>query len=171
MNKIKPLMLVFILLCTISFINTKADVIKKDINDKPILQVNKSSDYLNTSDIEKVAHIKGVKLIPKNPLKGAGGDLNFATNEGKLILMVQIVNKSNYEGYKKYFFKSDIKDLGIQAMEGGTLPDRENNLVVFTKGDKCIALTVFADLNDTNKNMLSVEQTIKLAKIIANRIE
>lgn len=170
MYKIKLLNLIFILLLTFISLNTKAAIISKNIYIKPILQEKKSSDYLTSSEIEKVANIKGVKLVPKNPLKGERGDLNFTTSDGKLILMIQIVNKSNYSGYKKYFFKSYIKNLGDQAMEGGTLPDRQNNLVVFTKGNKCIVLTVFAKLNDTNKNMLSVEQTIKLAKIIESKI-
>ncbi len=170
MNKIKPLSLLFILLFIIISFNTKA---AKNINDRksiPVVQEAKSSDYLTASDIEKVTHIKGVKFVPKNPLKGAEGDLNFSTSDGKLILMVQIVNKSNYQGYKKYFFKSDIRGLGDQAMEGGTLPDRQNNLIVFTKDNKCIALTLFAKLNDTNKNVLSMDQAIKLARIIDKRM-
>jgi hypothetical protein len=35
------------------------------------------NDYLTAADIEKVSGMTGVKLIPKDPSKGAGGNLNF----------------------------------------------------------------------------------------------
>lgn len=126
--------------------------------------------YLTTTDIEKISGITGVKLIPRNPKIGAGGDLNFAAGDDKMIVMVQIVSKNNYEGYKKYFFKSDITGLGERAMKGATIPNFPENVVAFTKGDKCIALTVFVNKKDFRKNMLSIEQTTELAKIIDSRM-
>ena len=128
--------------------------------------------YLKASDIEKTAGLKGVKSIERNPSIGAGGDLNFATADGKLIVMIQVVSKSQYAGYKQYFFKSDIKGVGEQAMEGTTIPGMPPNLVAFTKGVECVALTAFGDqASDGKKNMLTIDQMKALAKTIASRMK
>lgn len=128
--------------------------------------------YLKAGDIEKTAGLKGVKSIERNPSIGAGGDLNFATADGKLIVMIQVVSKSQYAGYKQYFFKSDIKGVGEQAMEGTTIPGMPANLVAFTKGVECVALTAFGDqASDGKKNMLTIDQMKDLAKTIASRMK
>ena len=46
------------------------------------------AQYLTVQDVEKITGLQGVKLVPRDPSKGAGGDLNFANKDGKLILMV-----------------------------------------------------------------------------------
>jgi hypothetical protein len=129
------------------------------------------ADLLTAADITKVSGLAGAKLVPKNPSKGAGGDLNFATSEDKMIVMVQVVNKRDYVGYQKIDVKvTAIKGLGDQAMQGATSTYTPPNQVVFTKGNTCIALTVFGDPKDFGKNMLTIEQTIELAKIIISRM-
>lgn len=131
------------------------------------------NDYLTAADIEKVSGLTGVELIPRNPKIGAGGTLNFATTNGdtNLIVMVQVVSKSYYEGYKEVCKEnSGIKGLGDQAMRGATISNYPENLVAFTKGNTCIALTVFGNMKDIGKNMLTIEQTTELAKIIASRL-
>jgi hypothetical protein len=128
-------------------------------------------NYLKAGDIEKTTGLKGVKSIAKQSLPGAGGDLNFATADDKLIVMIQVVGKSNYAGYKKYFFKADIKGMGDEALEGTTIPGQASNLVAFTKGTECVALTTFGDsTSGGKKNMLTVTQLTVLAKIIASRM-
>lgn len=126
------------------------------------------NNLLTAADVTKVSGFTA-KLTPKNPNIGAGGDLNFATADNKLIVMVQVVSKSYYAGYKT-FFKAAIKGLGDEAMQGATMPGYPNNQVAFVKGTQCVALTVFGDPNKLGKNMLTIEQTIELAKIIASRM-
>lgn len=130
-----------------------------------------NADLLTAADIVKVTGLAGAKLTPKNPSIGAGGDLNFATADNKLIVMVQVVNKRDYEGFKKYDVKvTAIKGLGDQAMQGATSTYTPPNQVVFTKGNTCVALMVFGDSKNIGKNMLTIEQTIELAKIIVSRM-
>jgi len=126
--------------------------------------------YLTAADIQNVSGLKGVKSIPKTPNIGAGGDLNFTTGDNNLIVMVQVVAKSQYAGYKQMFFKAAVQGLGEEEMHGATVKGGAANLVAFTKGVNCIALTVFANPKDFSKNMLTIEQTIKLAKIIVTRM-
>jgi hypothetical protein len=129
------------------------------------------NDYLTAADIEKVSGMTGVKSIPRDPGKGAGGNLNFAAGDDYLIVMVQIVDKSYYEGYKKVLKgNSEIMGLGDQAMRGATIPSYPENFVVFTKGNTCIALTVFANMKEIGENMLTIEQTTELARVIASRL-
>jgi hypothetical protein len=129
-------------------------------------------NYLKANDIEKVAGLKGVKSVAKGALSGAGGDLNFATSDDKLIVMVQVVGKSQYVGFKKYFFKSSIKGLGEEAMEGASVPGMPSNVVVFVKGAQCVALTAFGDAASGGKKfMLTIAQMSELAKTIAARMK
>jgi len=129
-------------------------------------------NYLKTSDLEKATGLKGVKSIAKGSAAGAGGDLNFTTADGTLIVMIQVVGKSNYAGYKKMFFKADMKGLGDQAMEGATVPKQPSNLVAFTKGTECVALMAFGDAaSGGSKFMLTIAQLTELAKIIASRMK
>jgi hypothetical protein len=129
-------------------------------------------NYLKSSDLEKATGLKGVKSIAKGTAAGAGGDLNFTTADGTLIVMIQVVGKSNYAGYKQMFFKADIKGVGEQAMEGATVPKQPSNLVAFTKGAECVALMAFADAaSGGKKNMLTIAQLTGLAKTMASRMK
>jgi hypothetical protein len=129
------------------------------------------NDYLNATDIEKVTGMTGVKLIKKDGSKGAGGHLNFAASDDNLIVMIQFVHVSQYEGFKLLCKEiSEIKGLGDQALRGSTIISYPENVVAFTKGNTCIALLAFGDMNDLGKNMLTIEQTTELAKIIASRL-
>jgi hypothetical protein len=42
---------------------------------------------LTIADVQSVTGVKGLKLVPKNPAKGAGGDLNFLKPDGSLLVM------------------------------------------------------------------------------------
>ena len=59
--------------------------------------------YLTGADVDKAVGMKGVKLIPRGSVAGAGGDLNFADASGELILMVQFTDAKSYEAYQKKY--------------------------------------------------------------------
>ncbi len=51
------------------------------------------ADYeklLTIEEVESVTGIEGIKLVPRNPQIGAGGELNFALADGSMVLMVGI---------------------------------------------------------------------------------
>ncbi len=132
---------------------------------------NAYAGYLTAADVERVTGRPGMKAIDRDPSVGAGGDLNFATRNDETALMVQIVDKSYYAGFKEPYFKSALPGIGDEAFEGGTLPGYPPNIVVFAKGDKCVALTAFGDLKaDTPTNLLTTGQLAELARIIASRM-
>lgn len=122
---------------------------------------------LAPADIEKVSGLKNVGMTEKNPSVGAGGDLNFVVGEGQLVMMVQVVDKSQYAGYKENFFKAAVDGVGEEAMQGTTLPGNPNNIVVFIEGPNCVALT---SLTNSEGIKITVDQMVDLAKIIDSRL-
>ena len=44
------------------------------------------AQFLTVQDVEKITGFHGVKIVPADASKGAGGDLNFANSNGDLIL-------------------------------------------------------------------------------------
>jgi hypothetical protein len=132
---------------------------------------NTYAGYLTAADVEKVTGRAGMKYIDRDPTVGAGGDLNFTTSDDVTALMVQIVAKSYYAGFKEPYFKSALSGVGDEAFVGAMLPGYPPNIVVFAKGDKCVALTAFGDQSaSTPTNLLTTDQLAELAKIIASRM-
>lgn len=74
--------------------------------------------YLTGADIEKITGIKGVKLIPRLSVAGAGGDLNFVDGTGELILMVQVTDAKNFDAFQKKYSKGTVAGVGDQAVQG-----------------------------------------------------
>ena len=62
---------------------------------------------LSAADVSKVTGISGIRLVPQGSQVGAGGTLNFARPDGKLVLMV---NLGPAELYRK---ARDSKELEI----------------------------------------------------------
>jgi hypothetical protein len=128
--------------------------------------------YLTGIDVEKVSGLKGIKEVPKNPSKGAGGDLNFADPDGKLVVMANFLPGDFYAKYKKQSgaFKSDVKGVGDEAFSGP--PSGPEYVLVFRKGDHCVTLSSFFNIGGPASKplMLTKEQLIALGKIVAERL-
>jgi hypothetical protein len=132
---------------------------------------NAYASYLTPADVEKVTGRAGMKSIPRNSVSGAGGDLNFTTSDDELALMVQIVAKNNFAQFKQAYFKSAVAGVGDEAFQGGTIASYPPNLVVFAKGETCVALLAFGDAKaDKPANLLTTDQMTELAKVIASRM-
>lgn len=125
--------------------------------------------YLTGADIEKVAGMKGVKLIPRGSVSGAGGDLNFADASGELILMVQTTDAKNYAGFKSKYAKTPVSGVGDEAIQGAVMPGLPPNLLAFRKGAQCVVLTAFADFVK-NRVYLTMDQLTELGKLITSRM-
>ena len=124
------------------------------------------AQYLTVQDVEKITGLHGVKLVPPDPSKGAGGDLNFANKDGKLILMVQRMLNSDmlYSQTKKMkeAFKEDIQGVGDAAFIGP--PGNYPYFVAFKKGKGSGTVSTF--LGDTG-TLLTIDQVKKVAQQIA----
>jgi hypothetical protein len=130
---------------------------------------NPNGKYLTGADIEKVAGMKGINLIPRGSAAGAGGDLNFADASGELILMVQFTDAKNFAGLKNRYAKGAVSGVGDEAVQGAAMPGMPDNLLAFTKGAHCVVLTAFGDFIK-KKVYLTIDQLSALGKLMASRL-
>ncbi len=125
------------------------------------------ASYLTVQDVEKITGLHGVKLVPPDPSKGAGGDLNFADKDGKLILMVNRNLSSDmlYSQTKKMkdTVKEDISGVGDAAFTGpaGNL----QYFVSFKKGKGSGSVATFLTFTGT---LLPLDQVKKVAQQMAS---
>jgi len=130
---------------------------------------NPNEKYLTAADVEKAAGMKGVRLVPRGSVAGAGGDLNFADASGELIVMVQFTEAKNFDSFQKRYGKVSVSGVGDQAVQGAGMPGMPDNLLVFTKGAHCVVLTAFADFVK-KKVYLNMDQLTALGKLISSRL-
>lgn len=138
---------------------------------------------LTPADVEQVSGLKGVKLVAYDPSKGAGGDLNFATAEGKLVLIANFFPASVYDATKKQkgVMQDEISGLGDDAYDGPGDPGLQltthdgpvgPSMIAFRKGSQSATLAGFMNVSDWNdwKLYLSLDQVEELAKLVASRM-
>lgn len=126
--------------------------------------------WLTAADVQKTAGLPGIKSIPANPSIGAGGDLNFATADGQVVLMVQVVGADNYAKFVKMYSKGPVSGIGKEAIKGATVPGQGPNFIAFTKGAHCVTLTVFADWENGGALYMPFDKLEALAKLVASRM-
>lgn len=127
------------------------------------------SKYLTIADVEKVSGISGIKLVPKNPSIGAGGDLNFATADEKLVVMAGFHGASMYQRYSPEMIHSTVKGFGEEAFIG---PKQGNHyILVFRKAQHTVAINSYFKLDGKpGETMLTMDQLKQLAKIVEGRL-
>ena len=126
---------------------------------------------LTVADVEKVTGLQGIQLIPKNPMKGAGGDLNFALGGEDMVLMVSVQDASLYEQWKNLEgnFHAEVPDIGDEAFKGPGFAE-VRYLLVFRKGNKAVLLSTFLNMEAGGEPYLKMEKLTEFAKIIISRL-
>lgn len=128
---------------------------------------------LTVPDVEKVTGIMGLRLVPPDPSKGAGGDLNFARADGTLIVLITGMPGDKYAEAKSFkdAFRANVSGLGDQAFEGpSAVIKSEPYTLTFRKGDRAFAMASFFDLKNGAKPFLTQTQLRKLARIVLSRL-
>ena len=127
---------------------------------------------LTPADVTKVAGLSGVKLIPQDPSKGAGGDLNFALPDGKQILLVTFMDTKQYNQSKamKGVYGGDVSGVGDEAFIGKLMG--MESILYFRKGAQAVAMSSFIDLSGgwQGKPYLNQQQLRQLAALILSRM-
>jgi hypothetical protein len=124
------------------------------------------AQYLTVQDVEKITGLHGVKIVPPDASKGAGGDLNFADKDGKLLLMVNrnLYSDMLYTQTKnmKDTVKADISGVGDAAFIGpaGNL----QYFISFKKGKGSGTVSSFLGFTGT---LVPMDQVKKVAQLIA----
>lgn len=130
--------------------------------------------YLTVPDVEKVSGLSGIKIVPYDPSQGAGGDLNFATVDGELVLMANFLDGSNFKRYKNKprYIKAPVAGVGEEAYSG---PKNDpQSVLIFRKSIYCVTLGTFLNMSGNAKSpttMLTMDQLIALGKLVASRLK
>lgn len=131
--------------------------------------------YLTIEDIQNVGKLTGLKTVPYDPSKGAGGDLNFALADGTMVLIAsfQTLDQKDYEKYKtqmKNYIKGSVPGIGEDAFSG---PANDPQFYIgFRKGTWVVTLSSFFNPDPAKKGatFLSMDQIAELAKIVIGRL-
>ncbi len=126
---------------------------------------------ITVADVEEVAGLEGLKLVPRNPQIGAGGDLNFALADGTLLLTVAIQDAAMYDEWKSQegFFHQSVADLGDEAFQGPSF-GAYRYVLIFRKGDRALALSSFFDMHAGGEPFLSQAKLREIARIAISRL-
>jgi hypothetical protein len=133
-------------------------------------QSNPYDKYLTVADIEKVTGLSGVKPVPREPRKGAGGHLNFADKNGDMILIASFLTAEEFAFYRneKSMVKATLPGVGDEAMTGPAADPQY--MFLARRGDKCVALSTFVDPATPEKTLLTMDQLIALGKIVIKKL-
>lgn len=124
---------------------------------------------LTVADVTKVTGIQGVKLVDKDPSKGAGGDLNFATADGNMLLLLVVTEEASaFEEWKRISV-APIGGVGDEAFSGPKGVPEPYNVYVRSK-NQFFSLASFLDGQGQMKPLLTIAQLTELAKIVVSRL-
>lgn len=127
---------------------------------------------LTPADVEAVSGLTGLKVVPYNPAIGAGGDVNIADGEGRLITMLVVEGPETWDAWLTDGFTVSepvTPPVGDEAFIGPN-PDINSAVYIFgfLKGDTAIVLDTYFDAN--GETILNVEQLRELAEVIEGRL-
>lgn len=133
-------------------------------------QSTKYDKYLTVADIQKVTGLTGIKQVPRDPKKGAGGHLNFADGKGNMILLASFLTSEEFDFYKSEegLVKEKIPGLGDEAFSGPATGTPY--MLVMRKGSKSVALSTFFETAEMMATRLSMDHLISLSKIVLSRL-
>jgi hypothetical protein len=130
------------------------------------------SNLLTADDVAKVTGLSGVALVPPDVHKGAGGDLNFALPNGKMILLVSFLDTNGYNQSKKMegVYGGEVTGVGDEAFIGKVMG--MESILYFRKGARGAALSSFIDTDHgwPGKPYVSQPQLRQLAALMISRI-
>jgi hypothetical protein len=129
-----------------------------------------ASGLLTPADLEKVTGLTGIVVAPRDPAKGAGGDVNLATADGKLVVMANFFNGAMFDTMKNSpNYREPLSGLGDAAFVGPSTDIGSTPFIVgFRKGDHTAMLSTFFKGSMT-ATMLTMDQLEALAAIVASR--
>ncbi len=136
---------------------------------------------LTPADVERASGAAGVKTVARGSSAGAGGDLNFATADNKLLLMVNFGDAQLYKrareqkemtvGGTKYpmeLFAHAVTGVGDEAF--ASPPGKEQYVIYARKGDRAISVSTYLGPPDTGmKPRLTEAQLKQIAALVFTR--
>jgi hypothetical protein len=144
---------------------------KKSEKPKAMQQQLVFENLLSMAELSDLTGIKGIKMVPTDSLLDAKGELNFATNDSTLILVVDYLTPDEFISYKEQsdYIESPVSGIGDEAYSAPAGPLQY--VLLFRKGDHSFLLSSFLN-PDSNwvEPFLNMEQLAKLATMIVARL-
>ena len=78
-----------------------------------------AAEVLIIGDVKRATRRGGIKVNAKNPMKGGGGELNFATADDKMAMTVFVPPESMYAFWERQYSGIAIAGLGDEAFSVG----------------------------------------------------
>ncbi len=158
MRKFTPVLVVLALVCVVPTVRGQASPYEQ---------------YLTVADVEKAGSLSGIKLVPYDPSKGAGGSLNFGLADGTVVLIAsfQTLNPKDYDSYKnqiKPYIRKAVEGIGEDAFDGP--PGNYPYFITFRKGNWVVSISTFFNPAESGKTYLSMDQLAGLCKTVAGRL-
>ncbi|HZT77963.1 MAG TPA: hypothetical protein VFA27_15020 [Vicinamibacterales bacterium] len=140
-----------------------------------LLLVQAADPRVTVADVEKVAGLTGVQLVAPGSVAGAGGGLNFATADKKMLLMVNFgpaalytraKAQQEYHGMPMPLFHAAVAGVGDEAFDSP--PGPFQYVLYMRKGNTAASFTAY--VSGANRATLTMEQLKAIAKIAASRM-
>jgi hypothetical protein len=136
---------------------------------------------LTSEDVAKVAGITGIKTVARGAQTGAGGDLNFARPDGKLVLMVNFGDASLYtkarqqketivggKPYPMVLFAHRVTGVGDEAF--ASPPGNVQYVIYARKGKNAVSVSSFySSAGEAIRPLLNEAQLKSIAQTIFSR--
>jgi hypothetical protein len=135
------------------------------------------ASLLTPAEVAQACGLSGLKAVPRNSKKGAGGDINIADSDGKLVLILNLLDKDSAESAKKDygqakamkgFCKEEEKGLGDEAFSGPI--DAPQYMLYVRKGASLFSVATFMTPLGDKPTALSMEQLRHIAAIVAKKL-
>ncbi|MBV8520158.1 MAG: hypothetical protein JO197_22380 [Acidobacteria bacterium] len=127
-----------------------------------------ATDLVTAADIEKATGLTGVHKVAKDPAKGAGGELNFAGKDEKLVAIVMI-SPSMFDFWKKKYAPKCESVSGIGDEAYRTKRSATTQYLFFRKGANAVWIQSMGWTKDYAP-VPDAAQLTTLAKVAASRM-
>jgi hypothetical protein len=137
----------------------------------PVFAEGQFDHIITAADVEKATGLTGVKQVSRVKLdKFRNGDLNFMTRDDKPLLMIQFRPLFLFDEMKSDpgYFKAAVPAVGEAAFTSPAFTPQFS--VNFIKGGHFGIVTTHVDPKDKNKTVLTMDQVIALAKVVASKL-
>ena len=139
------------------------------------LRAQQPDPRLTAADVEKVTGIKGMQIVGRGAVPGAGPGLNFSGPDKHMVLMVNFGTADLYRRAKDRkpvagmpaLFHAAVPGVGDEAFDS---PQGPTQYVLYVrKGDKAASFTAYF-IARTQKTTLTMDQLKQLAAIAVARM-
>lgn len=131
---------------------------------KPVVKQTPEG-MLTVADVAQVTGLEGITAVRRDSAQDIKGDLNFAKDDGVVVLSVNFISIAEFNNYKEQmeYIQGPVSGIGDEAMSA---PKGDTQNILFVrKGDRAMVFTSMIDASsDWVKPFLTVEQLGELAK-------